>query len=196
MTLKLTYNDALIVVDMQNDFMPYGVLPVKGADEIIPTINKYIDIFSKKNLPIFFTRDWHPENHISFKDHGGIWPSHCAQHTEGAKFHPDLKIPLDNKFIISKGTLPDFDAYSGFQNTVLDSLLKERGIKRIFVCGVATDFCVKNTSIGGVNLGYQVFLLKDAIKPVFENKEKEVLDSLMEIGVVLIGKDDLLSNTR
>lgn len=189
--LRITPQDALIVVDMQNDFMPYGVLPVKDADKIVPIINEYIDIFSEKNLPVFFTRDWHPENHISFKGYGGIWPFHCIQNTEGAKFHPDLKIPLDNKFIISKGFLPDFDAYSGFQNTVLDSLLKERGIRRIFICGVATDFCVKNTAIGGFNLGYNVFLFKDAIKPVFEDKEKDVLDNLMENGIVLIDRDDL-----
>jgi Amidases related to nicotinamidase len=191
MRLKLTDRDALVVVDMQNDFMPYGVLPVKDADKIVPTINKYIEKFENKGLPVFFTRDWHPENHISFKGFGGIWPPHCVQNTEGAKFHPDLKISSDNKFIISKGFLQDFDAYSGFQNTVLDSLLKERGIKRIFVCGVATDFCVKNTAIGGVNLGYQVFLLTDAIKPVFEDKEKEVIDGLLEKTVIAIELQDL-----
>ncbi|MGC8942225.1 MAG: isochorismatase family protein, partial [Sulfurihydrogenibium sp.] len=159
--------------------------------KIIPTINRYIDIFEKKGNPVFFTRDWHPENHISFKDYGGIWPAHCVQNTKGAQFHQDLKIPSDNKFIISKGNYPDFDAYSGFQGTLLDSLLKERGIKRIFVCGVATDFCVKNTVLGGINLGYQVFVLKDAIKPVFPEKENEVLKELLNNTAVAITLEDI-----
>lgn len=191
MKVRITTKDALIVVDMQNDFMPDGVLPVKDADKIIPTINRYIDIFEKKGNPVFFTRDWHPENHISFKDYGGIWPAHCVQNTKGAQFHQDLKIPSDNKFIISKGNYPDFDAYSGFQGTLLDSLLKERGIKRIFVCGVATDFCVKNTVLGGINLGYQVFILKDAIKPVFPEKENEVLKELLNNTAVAITLEDI-----
>ncbi|ACN99331.1 nicotinamidase [Sulfurihydrogenibium azorense] len=191
MKVKLTDKDALIVVDMQNDFMPYGVLPVKDADKIVPTINSYIELFEKMSNPVFFTRDWHPENHISFKGFGGIWPAHCVQNTEGAKFHPDLKIPSDNKFIISKGTSPDFDAYSGFQGTNLHSLLQERGIKRLFICGVATDFCVKNTAIGGLNLGYQVFLLVDAIKSVFPEKEKEVIKDLLDKTTVALTLKDI-----
>ncbi|WP_297886983.1 nicotinamidase [Sulfurihydrogenibium sp.] len=190
MKVRITSKDALIVVDMQNDFMPYGALPVKDADKIVPIINEYVSIFEEKSNPVFYTRDWHPENHISFKGYGGIWPSHCVQNTEGAKFHPDLKIPSDNKFIISKGTSPDFDAYSGFQGTVLDSLLKERGVKRIFVCGVATDFCVKNTVIGGLNLGYQVFILTDAIKAVFPDKENQVINQLLDQTAVAITIED------
>lgn len=166
MKVKLTQRDALIVVDMQRDFMPGGALPVPDGDSIVPRLNEYIKLFSDKGLPVFFTRDWHPQNHISFKEQGGVWPPHCVQGTEGAKFHQDLFIPSDNRFIISKGTSPDFDAYSGFQGTILDSLLKERGIKRVFVGGVATDYCVKNTVLGAINLGYQAFLLLDAIKGV------------------------------
>jgi len=166
MKVKLTKFDALIVVDVQKDFMPGGALPVPEGDKVVKPLNKYIELFSERGLPVFFTRDWHPENHISFKGHGGVWPPHCVQDTEGAQFHPDLIIPSDNKFIISKGTSRDFDAYSGFQGTTLDSLLKERGIKRIFVGGVATDYCVKNTVLGGINLGYFAFLLLDAIKGV------------------------------
>ena len=177
--LMLTKADALIVVDMQNDFI-VGSLPVKGAEEIIPNVNRYIELFSSKGLCVFFTRDWHPEDHISFKENGGLWPKHCVQNTKGAMFHKDIKLPEDNLFIISKGTNPDFDAYSGFQGTNLDSLLKERGIKRIFVCGLATDYCVKNTALGGLNLGYQVFVLLDAIKGVDINPDdsKKALEEL------------------
>lgn len=191
MRLTLSKKDALIVVDMQKDFMPWGVLPVKDADKLIPTINRYVEKFESRGLPVFFTRDWHPENHISFKGYGGVWPPHCVANTDGANFHPHLKIPSDNKFIISKGTSPEFDAYSGFQGTVLDNLLKERGIKRVFVCGVATDFCIKNTAIGAINLGYQVFILLDGIKGVFENSSEEAIKILLEEGAVLVSYDEL-----
>lgn len=166
MKVRVGERDALIVVDMQNDFMPGGALPVPGGDRIVPRLNEYIEVFEKLNLPVFFTRDWHPENHVSFKEHGGVWPPHCVQNTEGAMFHKDLRMPPDNKFIISKGTSPDFDAYSGFQGTVLQSLLRERGIARVFVGGVATDYCVKNTVLGALNLGFSVLLLLDGIKGV------------------------------
>ncbi|MCS7308239.1 MAG: nicotinamidase [Aquificaceae bacterium] len=166
MKIRLSRIDALIVVDMQRDFMPGGALPVPDGDSIVGRLNEYIQLFFKKGLPVFFTRDWHPPDHISFKEQGGLWPTHCVQNTEGAKFHPDLFIPQDNRFIISKGTSKEFDAYSGFQGTLLDSLLKERGIKRVFVGGVATDYCVRNTVLGAINLGYQAFLLLDAVKGV------------------------------
>ncbi|WP_457639283.1 nicotinamidase [Persephonella sp.] len=194
MKLKITDSDALIVVDMQKDFMPDGVLPVPEGDKIVPVINEYINIFFKKGLPVFFTRDWHPENHISFKEQGGIWPAHCVQNTEGAEFHPELFIPPDNRFVISKGTSPDFDAYSGFQGTVLEALLKERGVKRIFVCGVATDYCVKNTAYGGLNLGFQVVVLEDAVKGVNINPDdsKKALELLMNNGAFLAVKEDIL----
>ncbi|MGB9874340.1 MAG: nicotinamidase, partial [Hydrogenobacter sp.] len=187
MRLNLTNKDALIVVDMQNDFMPWGALPVPDADKIVPRLNAYIEAFSSKSLPVYFTRDWHPPDHISFKGHGGIWPPHCVQGTEGAQFHKDLIIPKDNKFIISKGTSRDFDAYSGFQGTLLDSLLKERGIRRLFVGGVATDYCVKNTVIGGLNLGYEVFLLIDATKGVDVNAgdTDRAIEEMMNSGAVV-----------
>ena len=193
MKLKINDFDALIVVDMQKDFMPDGALPVPEGDKIVPVLNQYIQLFADKGNPVYFTRDWHPPDHISFRGHGGIWPPHCVQDTEGAKFHPDLKIPLDNKFIISKGTSRDFDAYSGFQGTILDQLLKERGIKRLFVGGVATDYCVKNTVLGGLNLGYQVFVLEDAIKGVEANKGdiQKAINQMLEKGAVFINYGEI-----
>ncbi len=193
MKIKVTEKDALIVVDMQKDFMPGGSLPVPEGDSIVSVLNEYISIFEGKNLPVFFTRDWHPPNHISFKGHGGIWPPHCVQETEGAKFHSELKIPVDNKFIISKGTSPDFDAYSGFQGTVLENLLRERGIKRVFVGGVATDYCVKNTVIGALNLGFAVVVLSDAVKgvDVKPGDSERALESMLLMGAVIAELKDL-----
>ncbi len=196
MKLRITDKDALIIVDMQNDFMPGGALPVPEGDKIIPILNKYTDLFSGRGNPVFFTRDWHPENHISFKGYGGIWPVHCVQETKGAQFHPDLKIPQDNKFVISKGTSRDFDAYSGFQGTILNDLLKERGIKRLFIGGVATDYCVFNTALGGINLGYQIFVLQDGIKGVDVNPgdSERALNKLLEKGASLIDLKDIASD--
>ncbi len=186
MRIRLTVKDALIVVDMQRDFMPGGALPVQEGDKIIPRLNQYIRLFFERGLPVFFTRDWHPPDHISFKDQGGVWPPHCVEDTEGAKFHPDLYIPPDNRFIISKGTSRDFDAYSGFQGTMLDQLLKERGIKRVFVGGVATDYCVKNTVLGAINLGYEAFLLLDGIKgvDVKQGDSERAIEDMLGAGAV------------
>jgi len=185
--VRITANDALIIVDVQIDFCPGGALPVPDGDRIVPAVNEYIEMFRIVGQPVFATRDWHPENHISFRENGGIWPRHCVQNTEGAKFHPDLKLPPD-AFIISKGERPELEAYSGFQGTLLDSLLKERGIKRVFICGLATDYCVKNTAIGALNLGYTTFILSDAIKGVDVNKgdSEKSIETMMRKGAVLL----------
>ena len=193
MKVKLSPKDALIVVDMQRDFMPGGALPVPEGDKIIPRLNQYTKLFNSLGLPVFFTRDWHPPDHISFKEQGGVWPPHCVQNTEGAMFHKDLFIPQDNRFIISKGTSKDFDAYSGFQGTILDSLLKERGIRRVFVGGVATDYCVKNTVLGAINLGYEAFLLLDGIKGVDVNPgdSERAIEEMLRAGTVGISIEDV-----
>ncbi len=193
MRVSLGERDALIVVDVQRDFMPGGALEVPEGDKVVEPLNRYIEKFSSLGLPVFFTRDYHPKEHISFKGYGGVWPPHCVQNTEGAEFHPDLKIPQDNKFIISKGTSKDFDAYSGFQGTNLDQLLKERGIRRVFVGGVATDYCVKNTVLGALNLGYFAFLLLDAIKgvDVKEGDSQRAIEEMLCKGAVGITFEDL-----
>jgi nicotinamidase/pyrazinamidase len=157
--------DALIIVDVQNDFFPGGALPVPNGDQVIPVLNDYIKIFKKANANIFATRDWHPSNHISFKAQGGPWPPHCIQDTEGAKFHPDLKLP-NEATIISKATDPLEEAYSGFDNTQLVDKLKNQDVKGVFVGGLATDYCVKNTVLDAREVGFEVVLLLDAIRGI------------------------------
>ncbi len=154
---------ALVVVDVQNDFMPSGALPVKGGDKVIGPLNRYIGIFEKRGRPIVFTRDWHPPNHVSFKENGGPWPRHCVQDTVGAQLHADLEIP-DHATIISigKGTDPMTDSYSGFHGTQLSEVLKGRGISRLFVGGLATDYCVKSTIVDAIAEGFEVYFLSDA----------------------------------
>jgi len=189
--LKLVQLDALIVVDMQKDFSSSGALPVPGTEEIVPVINSYIELFKEKGLPIFATRDWHPENHVSFKENGGIWPRHCVQWSQGAEFIDGLELPPDT-FIINKGDRPELEAYSGFQGTLLDSLLRERGVKRLFICGVATDYCVKNTALGGLNLGYQVFILSDAIRGVSPQTVERAEEELLERGALFLKREEIL----
>ena len=157
--------DALMVVDVQNDFCPGGALPVPDGDQVIPVLNDYIKIFKKANANIFATRDWHPSKHISFKAQGGPWPPHCVQDTEGSKFHPDLKLPSEAT-IISKAVDPREEAYSGFEDTELADKLKNQSVKRIFVGGLATDYCVKNTVLDARELGFEVVLLLDAIRGI------------------------------
>ncbi len=162
--------DALVVVDVQNDFCPGGALPVTDGDEVVPVLNRYIQRFTAANLPIFATRDWHPERTRHFSTCGGVWPPHCVQGSKGAAFHPDLRLP-DDVVIVSKGMGYDEDSYSGFEGRAaggikLADLLRQCGAERLFVGGLATDYCVKHTVLDGLKEGFQVVLLEDAIRGV------------------------------
>jgi len=182
--IKVGRKDALIIVDVQKDFCPGGALPVPEGDKIIPNLNKYVEIFRKNGGKIYVTRDWHPENHISFKEHGGLWPKHCVQGTEGAEFHPNLKLPED-AVIISKGTDPLREAYSGFEGTDLKKKLKQEGIVRVFVGGLATEYCVKNTVLDAIKFGFETVLLMDAIKGIDlkPSDSRKAIDEMVKKGV-------------
>ncbi|RLE52907.1 MAG: bifunctional nicotinamidase/pyrazinamidase [Candidatus Methanomethylicota archaeon] len=182
--IKVGRKDALIIVDVQKDFCPGGALPVPEGDKIIPNLNKYVEIFRKNGGKIYATRDWHPENHISFKEYGGLWPKHCVQGTEGAEFHPNLKLPED-AVIISKGTDPLREAYSGFEGTDLKKKLKQEGIVRVFVGGLATEYCVKNTVLDAIKFGFETVLLMDAIKGIDlkPSDSRKAIDEMVKRGV-------------
>jgi len=156
---------ALIVVDVQRDFCPGGALPVSKGDEVIEPTNRLIAHFESQRLPIFFTRDWHPADHCSFKSQGGQWPPHCVRNTSGAEFYPSLHVPKDAA-IISKGTKKDAEAYSGFQGTELSERLKDFGVQELYVTGLATDYCVKNTVLDGLSKGYRVGVVSDCVRGV------------------------------
>lgn len=161
---------ALILVDVQNDFCPGGALAVAEGDQIVPVLNRYIEKFAAAGLPIIATRDWHPQETRHFKTGGGIWPAHCVQGTEGGKFHPQLAID-DRVIVVSKGESPDADSYSGFDAVTstgmrLGDLLSARGVRSLFVGGLATDYCVKHTVLDGLKEGFNVVLLEDAIRGV------------------------------
>ncbi len=168
--LSLGPHDALVVVDVQNDFLPGGSLAVPRGDEVVEPLNRYAEAFARAGRPVFATRDWHPADHCSFKAQGGPWPPHCVQGTKGAEFAPALRLPPGTT-VISKATRPDKDAYSGFEDTDLDERLKRLGIERLFVGGLATDYCVLNTVKDARRLGYEVYLLTDAIRAVNVNPD-------------------------
>ncbi len=157
--------DVLLVTDIQNDFLPGGALAVAGGDEVVPVLNHYIDAFQAQGVPVFATRDWRPLRHRSFHAQGGPWPVHCVAGTHGADFAAALTLPPDTP-VISKATSRDREAYSGFQGTDLDSRLRAAGIRRLFVGGLPTDYCVLNTVRDARRLGYEVFVLADAIRAV------------------------------
>lgn len=165
MSIPLSPKTALIVVDVQNDFCPGGALAVPRGDEVVAMLNRYIEKFSAAKAPVVATRDWHPPDHSSFKPYGGIWPVHCVQNTPGAQFHPKLSLPK-SAFIISKGTYPKIEAYSGFQGTDLTNTLKKFWIRTVWVGGLATDYCVKSTALDALQAGFEVVFLEDASRGV------------------------------
>ena len=134
------------------------------GDKVVPVLNEYIEKFRKAHAPIIFTRDWHPLDHSSFKEQGGPWPPHCVQDSEGARFHAELNVPPEGE-IVSKADKKD-EAYSFFQGTDLATKLHLRGIRRLFVGGLATDYCVKETVLDGLKYGFEVFHLDDASRGV------------------------------
>ena len=155
---------------MQIDFCPGGSLAVPGGDAIIPVINRYIEIFRSRGIPVFATRDWHPPVTRHFREFGGLWPPHCVQGSVGARFHPALKLP-DDVIVVSKGMDPGSDDYSSFRATLetgssLQEYLGKAGVTKLYICGLATDYCVRETSLDALKAGLSVIVLKDAVKGV------------------------------
>ena len=190
--VNIADNDALVVVDLQNDFLPGGSLAVLGGDEIIPVINQYLDLFYSKDLPILTTQDWHPPDHCSFKAEGGIWPVHCVAGTHGSLFPEGLNLP-DSTVAILKAEDRTKEAYSGFEGSELNKRLKSANVKRIFIGGLTTDYCVLNTVKDGLKNGYEVFVLLDAIRAVnvAPDDGKRAIDEMLALGAVAIEYDDI-----
>jgi nicotinamidase/pyrazinamidase len=189
---------ALLIVDVQKDFCPGGSLAVAGSDKIIPVINNYIRLFREKGLPILASRDWHPETSVHFKTRGGIWPVHCVQGSEGAQFHPEMRLP-ESAVILSKGMNPERDdEYSDFQSVTEQGIhfpefLEEQGISRLYICGIATDYCVKETVLDTLNNGFAVTLLEDAISGVDLNPgdSARAIEQMLAAGATLEDIDHL-----
>lgn len=163
--MKLSESDALIIVDVQNDFCPGGSLGVEGGEEVAATLSSLATHFKLKGARIFATQDWHPENHSSFKEQGGPWPPHCVQGSHGAEFHENLQLPVGTS-IVRKGSDQAVDAYSGFLDSNLEEQLRRSDVKRLFVGGLTTDYCVLNTVLDARSLGFETCLIEDAVAAV------------------------------
>jgi len=155
---------ALLVVDVQNDFCPGGALAVAHGDEVVPPLNKLIDEFLERGAPIYKSRDWHPPTTKHFEVYGGTWPVHCVQNTKGADFHPALRDDPRIE-VISKG-LGDTDCYSAFDETDLAARLHAQNVEEVVIGGLATDYCVKNTVLDALKHGFEVKALKNAMRAV------------------------------
>lgn len=163
--MKVQATDALVVVDVQNDFCHGGALPVPQGHRVVTIINQLAPKFEHTA----FTRDWHPANHCSFSEPpefvDGSWPVHCVANSPGAEFHGDLHVPSD-AIIVDKGTDAEKENYSGFDGTSLADNLRRHRVERIFVCGLATDYCVKQTALDGLKHGFAVFLVENACRGI------------------------------
>jgi len=184
--MKNGKKEALIVVDVQNDFCPGGTLAVKNGDDVVQPLNRLIEDFLNRGLPVFKTRDWHPAKTTHFAAYGGTWPIHCVQNTKGAEFHPDLK--TDPRIVVVSKDLVDKDAYSAFDETDLAAQLRAQKVERLVIGGLATDYCVKNTVLDALKEGFEVIAVEEAMRPVEVNpgdgeraiQEMRAADALVE----------------
>src|SRR5215469_11483551 len=186
---------ALILVDIQNDFCPGGALAVPDGDQIVEVVNRLAPSFNF----VAATRDWHPPNHISFKEQGGVWPPHCVQGSRGAELHPDLnRSAID--LIVHKGYAPDRDTFEGLQAVDengygLDRILKQKGVDSIYVAGLATDYCVKATVLDALKKGFHVFAVIDAMRAVNlePGDDARALEEMSAAGAHLVTSQEVLT---
>jgi nicotinamidase/pyrazinamidase len=193
MSVTIEPDDALIVVDVQHDFLPGGALAVATGDRIFDPINALAPRFRR----VYATRDWHPADHSSYAQAGGPWPVHCVAGTHGAAFDPRLK--LENvDVIVDKGTERETDGYSGFAATNLADDLRANGVKRVFVCGLATDYCVKATALDANAAGFATVVIADAAAPVniTPDDERRALDDVRANGVHVVESSEILGDAR
>jgi len=182
---------ALIVVDPQYDFMPGGALPVPFGDGIVPVVNALLAV--PWDLDVI-SQDWHPPTHCSFSKQGGVWPDHCVRNTHGAMIHRDIVVPFDY-FSVLKGTDEDRDAYSAFcgRECLMDALL-DASVDDVYVCGLATDYCVKATAMDSVAACYRTYLVLDACRGVDVNPgdSERAIDEMVDAGVIVTNAKEVI----
>lgn len=180
---------ALIAVDVQGDFLPGGALAVPRGDEVVEPLTRAAAAVGL----VVATRDWHPPDHVSFVARGGPWPPHCVAGTPAAAIHPDVDRLA--ALVVSKGSDPDADAYSGFQGTHLAELLRALGVRRLVIGGLATDYCVRATALDAVAAGFEVTVLEDAVRAVdaTPGDGERALEEMRSAGVRIATSASLLS---
>jgi nicotinamidase/pyrazinamidase len=193
MNERITFQegDALLLIDVQKDFCPGGALPVEDGHQILPEANAWLAQARLQHIPVYASRDWHPQGHVSFAEEGGPWPKHCLQDSDGAQFHPDLRLPPDT-VVVTKGVRFDRDQTSVFDETGLAPHLKDRGIRRLLVGGLALEACVRDSIMDAVAAGFEVVLITEATLPVDAAAVPHVLERLRAAGVAFTDKDVLV----
>lgn len=181
--IALGSHDALLIADIQNDFLPGGALGIRGGDAIVPVLTAYVRRFEAQRLPLFVTRDWHPPNHCSFRPRGGPWPPHCIAGSPGSLPPPSFVVPA-SAVVIYKAIDADREAYSAFEGTALDRHLHALAVRRLFIGGLATDYCVLHTVQDAIRLGYEVVLLRDGIQSVDvqPGEGQRAVDAMLKLG--------------
>jgi nicotinamidase/pyrazinamidase len=176
--------EALIVVDVQDDFCPGGALAVPDGDAVVGPVNE----LARRVPYVVATRDWHPPHHSSFSERGGPWPIHCVRDTEGAQLHGAIdRAAIDA--VVDKGQADDTEGYSGFEGTALEQLLHEHDIDRVHVAGLALDYCVKATALDAKRAGFDVAVHRNASRAVdvHPGDGERAVDELRQAGVEIIG---------
>jgi nicotinamidase/pyrazinamidase len=183
-------SSALLIIDFQNDFTPGGALAVEGGDEIGEPIKRLVPEFDH----VFATRDWHPPDHASFETQGGPWPVHCVQGTHGAELHPAMRdVPVEA--VVDVGAEREDEGYSGFEKSKLEDLLREQDVDRVAVVGLATDYCVRASTIDACTLGFDTTVITDAIRAVDVNPGdgERAIEEMKEAGAKLATSDQVLA---
>ena len=189
---EMTARDALIVLDIQKDFCAGGALAVPQGEQVVPVINRLQELFTT----VIFSRDWHPPGHVSFSEQpefvDGSWPKHCVAGSDGAAFHPDLQVPL-HATVISKGTDKDREAYSVFDVGDLAQSLRDQQIERLFVVGLATNYCVKETVLAALKENFQVVVVSDGCRglDIPKGAVKKAVDQMSKAGAVIVESSQL-----
>jgi nicotinamidase/pyrazinamidase len=190
----------LLVVDVQNDFCAGGTLPVPNGDRVVSTLNRCIDEAVARGVTVYASRDWHPAVSSHFRSNGGAWPAHCVQGTDGARFHPDLRLPA-TAVVVTKGEDPNSPGYSACEGRTPESRpfltdLRERGIRHLYVGGLATDYCVRQSVLDALSAGVKVTILEDAIAGVDPEGSARAIVQMRERGAQVVAGCDVLVGKR
>jgi nicotinamidase/pyrazinamidase len=182
---RMDEHDALILVDVQVDFCPGGQLAVHEGDQVVPVLNRWIERARRVGALVIASRDWHPPNHASFREQGGQWPRHCVRDELGAEFHPELDLP-DEAHVVSKGFERHRDRYSVFdEDDGLADHLRRHGVRRLWIGGLAQDFCVRDTVLDGLNRGFEVHLIADGTRPVDAEQGRQAIAEMRAAGAII-----------
>ncbi|MGD8318030.1 MAG: isochorismatase family protein [Myxococcales bacterium] len=181
---ELQPGDALLVVDLQRDFCEGGALPVPHGDAIVPVVQKLVDRAAERDIPVYASRDWHPPEHVSFEAQGGPWPPHCVQGTEGAELHADFE-PPEGCIPVVKGNRLDKDQNSAFDETGVAVDLRRRGVRRVWVTGLAQEVCVRASALDALREGFEVHVVEDATRAIDDEKGRRAFDEIRASGGVV-----------